>query len=49
MGHTSMVAASQLGGTGLLDWIIGTGFSVVVLGVPCFRLLAIWRGWMSDD
>jgi hypothetical protein len=48
MVHTYIVA-SELSATAPLDWIIGTGFLLVVGGVCVFRVLAIWRGWLSDD
>lgn len=43
------VSAAQFGGTGLLDWIICLGFAVVLSGVPAFRVIAAWRGWLSDE
>lgn len=46
---TTYIASAQWSGTGLLNWIIGTGFVAVVAGVPAFRILAIWRGWVADD
>jgi len=47
--HATYLAAVQLSGTDLLDLIIGLGFVLVVGGVPVFRVLAKWRGWVSDD
>ena len=46
---TTYFAAAHWGGTGILDWIIGTGFLLVVGGIPVFRVLAKWRSWVSDD
>jgi hypothetical protein len=33
----------------ILDWIILTGFSVIVGGAGIYRLLANLNNWWSDD
>ncbi|MCU1573980.1 MAG: hypothetical protein JWO93_2062 [Micrococcaceae bacterium] len=34
---------------GWLDWIILGGASLSIGGVAIYRVLAVWRGWWSDD
>lgn len=40
---------ARMGDSGPLDWIIAGTFGGIVTGVPVFRLLARWRGWLSDE
>ena len=33
----------------MLDWLIVGTFGVIIIGIPVFRGLAKWRGWLSDE
>jgi hypothetical protein len=44
-----LTAAAALNGTEFLDWTIAAGIILVLGGASVFRIVARWRGWMSDD